>query len=177
MANDDKIIISLEQVLDAIAAELVKKLGADPTHIYLSPMQQETLYPAWFIEFMPNNELNRATVKRYMRTLNLDIIYIEDRSKPNLYIDYVNQADLLDEKFAPPFLDFPYTYTDIAGVERTAYTKLRVFNRKWTIDPNALHYKFTIEFLANRTPDEEYPKMLVIEELNERITYWEGWNK
>lgn len=114
-------------------------------------------------------------VERYMRTFSFDLIYHEDRSKPNLYVDYMEMADRLDDKFAPPYLDYPITYTDSGGTEREGYTKLRVLNRNWKIDLNALHYMFEVQFLANRSVDEDPAKMLYIEDLKIIVKIYEGW--
>lgn len=102
--------------------------------MYEDPNQQGTEPPCIFLQ------QRYATIKkhmngRYLRTIGLDLTYLEDYNLPDMQQRYQSAAEVLDYMLET----FPYT----DGGSESAVL-LRTYERDWRIDLDALHYKFEL---------------------------------
>jgi len=145
--------------VDIISLSLAGTLEAQfpDSTVYDNPNQQGTELPAWFIIFMPGTSINKEIGNRYKRTLNVDLVYLEDFNLADLYDRYRRAAERLDE-----ILD------KLSSPDGAEQWLIHTFDRKWRIDPSALHYEFRLEIRVSvgKQPD---PKMRRIEKLNVNI--------
>lgn len=122
---------------------------------YQDPNQQGTAAPCFFLQ-QTEETLTKETGGYYLRTIGLDLTYLERYNLPNLQQLYQAAAETLDL-----MLDtFPYT-----DGEETAL--VRAYDRNWRIDLDAMHYEFEIRERV-RIP-EDWPKMQTIQDLNEEV--------
>ena len=77
--------------------------------------------------------MDKRQAGRWLRTIGLDITYLEDYNLPNLQQLYQRVAEVLDLVMET----FPYS-------DGTDATLLRTYDREWNIDLDALHYKFEL---------------------------------
>ncbi len=102
--------------------------------LYEDPNQQGTRCPAMFLQ-----QRYAHTEKRldgcYLRRIGLDLTYLEDYNLPDLQRRYLAAAEALD------LVMDTFPYTD-GGAE--AGTLIRTYDREWTVDLDALHYKFEL---------------------------------
>lgn len=157
--------ISIQIVTQAIAGQLKRLFPS--IKVYNSPNQQNTEIPCFFINFIPLSGMLPEVGSRSCRTMGIDLVYLEDYNKTDLYDRYLEVAEILDINM--DLIDFPYAVIDQETQEiynRTTY--MHTYNREWTADLAALHYKFNIKFLASLPPDENQ-KMIVIEQLTEVV--------
>lgn len=158
-----EIVVSLLGIQDSIAGVLRRDMGA--VNVYNNPNQQNTHYPAWFINFISPSGIDQPTTGRMMRKLKFDIFYKLDKNITDLYDQYISMADRMDEKLE--LIPYP-------SIEQPE-TLIRVNkDRKWTIALDALHYLCNINVLVTRS-EEDVVKMMVIQELNETVTLYEDW--
>lgn len=99
---------------------------------YEDPNQQKTQLPCSFIQ-QRYSRLDKRQAGRWLRTIGLDITYLEDYNLPNLQQLYQRAAEVLDLVMET----FPYS-------DGTDATLLRTDDREWNIDLDALHYKFEL---------------------------------
>lgn len=99
---------------------------------YEDPNQQKTQLPCSFIQ-QRYSRLDKRQAGRWLRTIGLDITYLEDYNLPNLQQLYQRAAEVLDLVMET----FPYS-------DGTDATLLRTYDREWKIDLDALHYKFEL---------------------------------
>jgi len=110
---------------------------------YSSPNQQGTRLPALFLR-RTNARIARKTGDRFLRTLGLDLVYIEEFNQLGMDDRYTAAADILDQVMET----FPY-YSGEG--KRTAL--LRTYERKWDIVDDVLHYKFDLKIWVGKAED------------------------
>ena len=108
---------------------------------YEDPNQQGTTCPAAFIQLM-SSEVKIKRQKWLLRTLRLDLTYLEDYNLPDLQRRYQEASEVLDLNMEL------FEYSD--GEKKTI---LRTYNRQATIDLDALHYKFDLQVWLS--PEED----------------------
>lgn len=96
---------------------------------YEDPNQQGTTCPCMFLQCRSSKIENRCG-DRWLNTLKLDLTYLEDYNLPDLQERYNSAAARMDEHMET----FPYWMDGL----------VRTYNREWTIDLDALHYKFEL---------------------------------
>lgn len=96
------------------------------------PNQQGTTTPAMFLQ-QRYASISRKIGKRFFRTIGLDLTYLLDYNLPDMQQQYLDAAEKLD--LAMNY--FPYMEGEESAVILT-------YDRAWTIDLDALHYKFEI---------------------------------
>jgi len=101
-------------------------------HFYEDPNQQDSAMPCAFLQQRYANTVLQ-TGGRWLRTIGLDLTYLEDYNLPDLQRRYQKAAEALDLVLET----FPYT----DGADTTL---LRTYDREWRIDADALHYKFEL---------------------------------
>ena len=157
--------ISLELISQALGGVLSAEFPEST--VYDNPNQQNTSLPAFFINFMPGSGIAKQIGNRYMRTLRIDLVYLEDYNLPDLYDRYKHAAELLDEKLELIKYNCSYEDPDTGGLVELQCL-LRTFDRQWRVELSALHYEFRMELRVSiKLP--QIPKMEVIEELSEKI--------
>lgn len=117
-----------------IAKSLADHLAPDFPEVtfFEDPNQQGTTTPAMFIQ-QRYASIDRKIGKRFFRKIGLDLTYLEDYNLTNLQQRYQKAAEKLDLTMN----SFPY-------VEKEESAALLTYDRSWTIDLDALHYKFEI---------------------------------
>ena len=123
-------IFALNHVLDSVAGLLNKKY---PYPVYVSPNQQGTQYPCFFIFFMPST-IEGQIGGRFIRDLGLDIVFVQQRNIINGNAEIHAVAEYLDENLEL------FSYTD--GNGETAL--IRTYEREGQTEDDELHYKFHI---------------------------------
>lgn len=109
---------------------------------FQNPNQQQSLMPCMFLQ-QRYSELAKEPSGRYLRTIGLDLTYLEDYNLPNLQQLYQQAAEQLDI-----LLDtFPYS-------DGTATATIRAYERSWKIDLDGLHYAFEIRAIVS-LPESE----------------------
>lgn len=96
------------------------------------PNQQGTTIPAMFLQ-QRYASIDRKIGQRFFRKIGLDLTYLEDYNLPNMHQKYLAAAEKLDMALG----SFPYTEGEESAVILT-------YDRTWTLDLDALHYKFEI---------------------------------
>lgn len=133
--------ITMQALSGSLAAWLAPELPG--VAFYDNPNQQGTRPPALFLQ-RTNARIAKKMGNRFLRTLGLDLVYLEDFNQVGMADRYTAAADILDE-----VLDtFPYTSGE--GGERVL---LRTYERRWDIIDSVLHYKFDLKLWVSRTED------------------------
>lgn len=101
-------------------------------NFYEGPNQQGSQTPCAFFQ-QRYGRIQKRQAGRWLRTIGLDLTYLEDYSLPNLQALYGAAAERLDQAMEA----FPYS----DGAEATL---LRTYDREWSISKDALHYKFEL---------------------------------
>ncbi len=110
--------------------------------MYEDPNQQGTETPAMFLQQRYSN-IQKQTDGYYIRRIGLDLTYLEDYNLTDLHRRYLAAAEALDLVMDT----FPYSDEKSDSTE-----VIRAFDRSWTIDLDALHYKFEVRVRV--TPEE-----------------------
>lgn len=131
---------TISTLAQALADYLVPSMPG--VTMYEDPNQQGTTTPAMFLQ------QRYASIKKqldgyYLRTVGLDLTYLEDFNLPDLQQRYQKAAETLDLVMDT----FPYFVSEGETPET-----IRTYDRSWTIDLDALHYKFEVR--ARVTPEE-----------------------
>lgn len=114
--------------------------------MYEDPNQQGTACPCMFLQTRYSyTERRRAERDYYFRRIGLDLTYLEDYNLPELQQRYLAAAEALD----PVMETVPYSYA-----EDEPTTLLRTYDREYTIDLDALHYKFELQVSVSIPRDE-----------------------
>lgn len=121
------------------------------------PSQQRAKMPCMFLQQRYSN-IKLQTGGRWLRTIGLDLTYLEDYNLTNLQELYQTAAESLDMVMET----FPYSDGTSEGT-----SLIRTYDREWRVDLDAMHYKFEIRELV--TIPKEYVKMQTIQELNEEV--------
>lgn len=101
---------------------------------YEDPNQQGTDCPCMFLQARGPTKIEKHLDGKYLRTIRLDLTYLEDYNLPDLQRRYQSAAETLDEIFEL----FPYS-------DGESSTLIRTYNREWNIDLDALHYRFDLQ--------------------------------
>lgn len=112
---------------------------------YEDPNQQGTVTPCAFLQ-QRYADIRLQTGGRWLRTVGLDLTYLEDYNLADLQRRYQRAAEALDQVMET----FPY------GDGGPGKTLLRTYNRQWRVDLDALHYKFELRVLVS-LPEAVYP--------------------
>lgn len=102
--------------------------------MYEDPNQQDTETPAMFLQ-QRYAYMEKQLDGYYLRRIGLDLTYLEDFNVPDLHQRYLAAAERLDLALDT----FPYT----SGEGKTGEL-IRTYDREWTVDDDALHYKFEL---------------------------------
>lgn len=114
--------------------------------MYEDPNQQGTRCPCMFLQTRYSyTERRRAERDCYFRRIGLDLTYLEDYNLPDLQRRYQAAAEALD----PVMETVPYSYG-----EDEPPALLRTYNREYTIDLDAMHYKFELQVSVSIPRDE-----------------------
>ena len=122
---------TIENLADSLAAHLAPYLPG--VKFYEDPNQQGTKCPCAFIQLM-SSEIALRRQKWFLRTLRLDLTYLEDYNLPDLQRRYQKTAEVLDLCME--------TFAYVSGNESVI---LRTKNRQAQIDLDGLHYKFDLD--------------------------------
>lgn len=96
------------------------------------PNQQGTTIPAMFLQ-QRYASIDRKIGKRFFRKIRLDLTYLEDYNLPDMHQKYLAAAEKLD------MVMNSFLYRE--GEETVP---ILTYDRTWTLDLDALHYKFEI---------------------------------
>lgn len=102
--------------------------------MFEDPNQQGTETPCMFLQ-QRYSTIKKQLNGRYLRTIGLDLTYLEDYNLPDMQQKYQAAAEALDYMLET----FPYT-----DGESESAVLLRTYDREWRIDLDALHYKFEL---------------------------------
>lgn len=99
------------------------------------PAQQGVDCPCFFLQQRyAYTDRRRSTRGMFLQRIGLDLTYLEDYNLPDLHQRYLAAAGALDTVMET------IEYTD-----GTDAAQLRTYDRQWTIDEDALHYKFELQ--------------------------------
>lgn len=141
------------------AANVAKSLGdylapvLPGVNFYEDPNQQKSETPCAFLQQRYANTVLQ-TGGRWLRTIGLDLTYLEDYNLPDLQRRYQSAAEALD------LVMEAFPYQDGAGNT----TLLRTYDRDWRIDLDAMHYKFELKVLVS-LPEQETKMERLAQEL------------
>ena len=135
---------TLETVARSLADYLAETLPGCTW--YEDPNQQDSQMPCAFLQQRYANTVLQ-TGGRWLRTIGLDLTYLEDYNLPDLQRRYQSAAEALD------LVMETFPYQDGAGNT----TLLRTYDREWRVDLDAMHYKFELKVLVS-LPEQD-PKM------------------
>lgn len=100
---------------------------------YEDPNQQRTKTPCMFLQ-QRSADIERRQGERWLRTIRLDLTYLLDYNLPDMQQRYQSAAETLDLLMET----FPYS-------DGTLTALMRTYDREWTIDLDAMHYKFSLK--------------------------------
>lgn len=120
--------------------------------MYEDPNQQGSQPPCMFLQTR-YNRLKLEMGGYWLRTLGLDLTYLLDYNLPDLQQRYQAAAEALD----PVMETFPYSDGSSDG-----QALLRTYDREWTVDLDAMHYKFELRERVT-LPKPDVPKMQELE--------------
>lgn len=125
--------------IDALARALADYLSPALPGVtfYANPNQQGTQTPAMFLR-RTNARIAKKMGNRFLRTLGLDLVCLEDPNQVDMDDRYTRTAEVLDEVLET----FP------CGPAR-----LRTHERRWDVIDDALHYKFDLKLWVSREED------------------------
>lgn len=109
------------------------------TAFYEDPNQQGSQPPCLFLQ-QRYSRLQLETGGYWLRTIGLDLTYLLDYNLPDLQQRYQAAAEALDLVLET----FPYSDGSSDG-----QALLRAYDRSWTVDLDALHYKFELRERVN----------------------------
>jgi len=124
-------IFTIGNVINSLAGVLKAKYPEYP--VYDSPNQQGTVFPCFFIFFMPS-EIDSQVDGRFMHDLGVDIVFVQQRNIVNGNAEIHAIAQYLDENLEV----FPYS----DGNGETAL--IHTCERQWQNEDMELHYQFHI---------------------------------
>lgn len=120
--------------------------------MYEDPNQQGSRPPCMFLQTR-YNRLKLEMGGYWLRTLGLDLTYLLDYNLPDLQRQYQAAAEALD------LVMETFPYSDGSGEGRAL---LRTYDREWTVDLDAMHYKFELRERVT-LPKPDVPKMQELE--------------
>lgn len=125
---------------------------------YDNPNQQGTKLPAMFLQ-RTRSKIDLKAGGRFLRRLGLDLVCLVDYNQVDMDDQYTRAADVLDERLET----FPYS-----GGEGGQSVLLRTHERSWSIQDDALHYKFDLKIWV--TPKEDEVLMGAIQSYTEEVS-------
>lgn len=129
--------------------------------MYEDPNQQGTMMPAMFLQ-QRYSYIQKQTDGYYIRRIGLDLTYLEDYNLPNLHQKYLLAAEALD------LVMDTFLYSDGS---KDGTTRVRAYDREWTVDLDALHYKFELrERVTAQEVSEKMQDMNLIITIKETTT-------
>ena len=128
-------IFTIENVARSLADYLAPVLPG--AAFYAGPNQQGSAAPCMFLQ-QRYSRIRKRQAGRWLRTIGLDLTYLEDYNLPNMQQLYEAAAEALDQVLET----FPYS-------DGGPSTLLRTYDREWKIDQDALHYKFVLKVWVN----------------------------
>lgn len=134
-------IFTIQAISSSLADYLAPELPG--VTFYDNPNQQGTKPPAVFLR-RTNARIAKKIGDRFLRTLGLDLVYLEEFNQVGIEDRYTAAADVLDRMLET----FPYT--SVKGGETAL---LRTCERKWDIIDSVLHYKFDLKIWVGREED------------------------
>ena len=117
---------------ESLAAHLAPVLPG--VTFYQGPNPQGTALPGMFVQ-QRYSRIQLRQAGRWLRTIGFELTYLEDRHLPELQERYEAAAEQLDLTLET----FPYT----DGESGTAL--LRTSGREWSVDAEALRYRFEVQ--------------------------------
>ena len=120
--------------------------------MYEDPNQQGSQPPCMFLQTR-YNRLKLEIGGYWLRTLGLDLTYLLDYNLPDLQRQYQAAAEALD------LVMETFPYSDASGEGQAL---LRTYDREWTVDLDAMHYKFELRERVT-LPKPDVPKMQELE--------------
>lgn len=103
---------------------------------YQNPNQQGTNPPCMFLQ-QRYSFIKRRTSGQWLRTIGLDLTYLEDYNLPNMQQLYQAAAETLEIAMDA----FPYS-------DGTSTTTVLTYDRDSRIDLDAMHYKFELHVVV-----------------------------
>lgn len=147
---------TITKIAESLAAYLASYLPG--VTFYENPNQQGTELPCMFLQQRGPVKIENKLSDRYLRTIALDLTYLDDYNLTDLQERYQAVAEILDEVLET----FPY----VSGLDFTDSSLIRTYNRQWNTDLDGLHYKFEIRVWVrpseDGTPMREYTLQEVI---------------
>ena len=134
-------IFTIQAISGSLANYLAPALPG--VTFYDNPNQQGTKPPAVFLR-RTNARIAKKMGDRFLRTLGLDLVYLEEFNQVGMEDRYTAAADVLDQMLET----FPYT-----SEEGREPALLRTYERKWDIIDGVLHYKFDLKVWVSREED------------------------
>ena len=122
---------------------------------YENPNQQGTNPPCMFLQ-QRYSFMKRRTSGQWLRTIGLDLTYLEDYNLPNMQQLYQAAAEALEIAMDA----FPYS-------DGTSTTTVLTYDRDSRIDLDAMHYKFELRVIVE-LPETETPMQTMT--YNEEVT-------
>lgn len=122
---------------------------------YENPNQQGTNPPCMFLQ-QRYSFMKRRTSGQWLRTIGLDLTYLEDYNLPNMQQLYQAAAEALEIVMDA----FPYS-------DGTSTTTVLTYDRDSRIDLDAMHYKFELRVIVE-LPETETPMQTMT--YNEEVT-------
>lgn len=122
---------------------------------YENPNQQGTNPPCMFLQ-QRYSFIKRRTSGQWLRTIGLDLTYLEDYNLPNMQQLYQAAAETLEIAMDA----FPYS-------DGTSTTTVLTYDRDSRIDLDAMHYKFELRAIVE-LPETETPMQTMT--YNEEVT-------
>ena len=122
---------------------------------YENPNQQGTNPPCMFLQ-QRYSHMKRRTSGQWLRTIGLDLTYLEDYNLPNMQQLYQAAAETLEIAMDA----FPYS-------DGTSTTTVLTYDRDSRIDLDAMHYKFELRAIVE-LPETETPMQTMT--YNEEVT-------
>ena len=111
---------------------------------YENPNQQGTNPPCMFLQ-QRYSYMKRRISRQWLRTIGLDLTYLEDYHLPNMQQLYQAAAETLEIALD----SFPYA-------DGTSNTTVLTYDRDSRIDLEAMHYKFELRVIVE-LPETETP--------------------
>ena len=140
-------------IIDNAIAGLLKQLFPGVS-VYNNPNQQGTALPAFFIQHMPNSGVTKQISERYKRKLFIDLVYMDEYNLTDTNDIYLGVAETLDINLEL----FP-----VVQDNETFY--MRTYERTWSVELGALHYKFHLEFRTTISKSNK-KRMAKIQKMN-----------
>ena len=122
---------------------------------YENPNQQGTNPPCMFLQ-QRYSYMKRRTSGQWLRTIGLDLTYLEDYNLPNMQQLYQAAPETLEIAMDA----FPYS-------DGTSTTTVLTYDRDSRIDLDAMHYKFELRVIVE-LPETETPMQTMT--YNEEVT-------